>query len=67
MIENLNGIPETLLIPLGARAVEINHSNPIVLDYKAIEMMDHIKYDFHKFDGEWATQVSIAIKNRNFR
>jgi O-methyltransferase involved in polyketide biosynthesis len=39
MIENLEGIPETLLIPLRARAVEIKHSNPIIKDYKAIEMM----------------------------
>jgi O-methyltransferase involved in polyketide biosynthesis len=62
MIENLKGIPETLLIPLWARAIEINHSDPIFIDYKAIEMMDQIKYDFHKFDGEWATQVSIAVR-----
>ncbi len=47
MIENLNGIPKTLLIPLWARAVEISHSNPIVLDYKANEMMDQINYNFH--------------------
>jgi O-methyltransferase involved in polyketide biosynthesis len=57
MIENLEGIPETLLIPLWARAVEIKHSNPIIKDYKSIEMMGQIKYDFNKFDSEWATDI----------
>ncbi len=62
MIKNLNGILETLLIPLWARAVEIKQSNPIIKDYKAIEVMELIEYDFNKFDNEWATQISIAVR-----
>ena len=62
MIKNLNGIPETLLIPLGARAVEIKQSNPIIKDYKAIEIMGLIEYDFNKFEDEWATQLSVAVR-----
>jgi O-methyltransferase involved in polyketide biosynthesis len=62
MINNLKGIPETLLIPLWARAVEINHPSPIIKDYKAIEMLDQIEYNFKKFDDEWATQISIAVR-----
>ena len=62
MKQTLNGIPETLLIPLWARAVEIKHSNPIINDHKAIEMMEQINYDFNKFDSEWTTQISIAVR-----
>jgi O-methyltransferase involved in polyketide biosynthesis len=62
MAQNLKGIPETLLIPLWAKAIENNYSNPIITDYKAKEIMKQIDYDFNKFDEEWATQLSIAVR-----
>jgi len=62
MEQTLNGIPETLLIPLWAKAVETELSNPIIKDYKAVEMLEQIDYDFKKFDDEWATQISIAVR-----
>jgi len=62
MKQNLKGVPETLLIPLWARAVESENSDPIVKDNKAVEMMEQIDYDFSKFEKEWATQISIAIR-----
>lgn len=49
MKHNLSGVSETLLIPLWARAVETKHHQPIVKDEKAVEMMEHIDYDFRKF------------------
>jgi O-methyltransferase involved in polyketide biosynthesis len=60
--KNLKGIPETFLIPLWAKAVETKHSNPIIKDYKAVDILGQIEYNFKKFDNEWATQVSIAIR-----
>ncbi|WP_454055223.1 hypothetical protein [Clostridium sp. Marseille-Q7071] len=51
MQQKLSGVPETLLIPLWARAIETKNSNPIIKDYKAIEMMENIDYDFSKFDN----------------
>ena len=33
--QSLNGVPETLLIPLWARAVETKKNNSIIKDYKA--------------------------------
>jgi O-methyltransferase involved in polyketide biosynthesis len=62
MEQTLDGISKTLIIPLWARAVEIKHSNLIIKDYKAIEMMGQIEYDFNRFDSEWATQISIAVR-----
>jgi O-methyltransferase involved in polyketide biosynthesis len=62
MVQNLKGIPETLLIPLWAKVIETKHSNPIIKDYKAIEIMKQIEYNFSKFNGEWATQISIAVR-----
>ena len=62
MEQTLKGIPETLLIPLWAKAVETKLSNPIIKDYKAVEMLEQIDYDFMKFDDEWATQISIAVR-----
>jgi len=50
MKQNLKGVPETLLIPLWARAVESENSDPIVKDNKAVEMMERIDYDFSKFE-----------------
>ena len=62
---DLEGVPETLLVPLWARAIENNKTNPIVKDNKALEMMSQIKYDFSKLDEDdknWPTQVSIAVR-----
>lgn len=62
MKQNLESVSETLLVPLWARATETKHSNPIIKDEKAIEMMEEIDYDFSKFDDEWLNQVVIAIR-----
>ena len=62
MKQSLKGVSKTLLIPLWARAFETKHPNPIIKDEKAVEIMENIRYDFTKFDDEWPTQVSIAIR-----
>lgn len=60
--QNLEGITETLLIPLWARAMETKLANPIIKDEKALEMMEIIDYDFSKFEHKRMPQVSIAIR-----
>lgn len=60
---NLKGVPETLLIPLWARAIEAEQSRPIIKDCMAAKMMEEIEYDFSKFDKEWPTQVSVVIRS----
>jgi O-methyltransferase involved in polyketide biosynthesis len=62
MRQSLSGVPETLLIPLWARAVETKGPNPIIRDEKAVEMMSQIDYDFSKFDGSWMSQTGVAIR-----
>ena len=62
MKQNLEGITETLLIPLWARAMETKLENPIIEDEKALEMMKKIDYDFEKFEHKRMPQVSIAIR-----
>jgi O-methyltransferase involved in polyketide biosynthesis len=62
MEQNLKGVPETLLIPLWAKAVELENPHPIVKDYKAVEMMEKLEYNFSKFENEWATQISVVIR-----
>lgn len=49
MEPKLAGIPETMLIPLWARAVETKRSVPIIRDSKAVEMVSQIEYDFSRF------------------
>lgn len=62
MQQKLEGVPETLLIPLWARARETENSNPIIKDYKAVEMMTNIDYDFSKFDNTWVSQIGVAVR-----
>jgi O-methyltransferase involved in polyketide biosynthesis len=62
MIQNLKGISETLLVPLWARAVETKRLDHIIKDDKAVEMMEHIEYDFSKFDIREMPQISIIIR-----
>lgn len=58
----LSDIPETLLIPLWARAEELKRAAPIVRDEKAREILDRIDYDFGKFGGSWMSQLGISIR-----
>lgn len=62
MIQKLKGVPETLLIPLWAKATETKRPNSIIKDGKALEIMEQIDYDFSKFDDQEPTQVSITIR-----
>ena len=62
MKQNLKGITETLLIPLWARARESKEKNPIIVDKRAVMMMEEIDYDFQVFEHKKMPQVSIAIR-----
>ena len=62
MEQKLKGVPETLLVPLWARATETKHNDPIIKDEKSVEIMDQIDYDFSKFKNQEPTQVSVAVR-----
>lgn len=61
---SLEGVSETLLIPLWARAAETKRSDPIIFDPKAVEICDALDYDFTRFDRAWMTQTGIAVRTK---
>jgi len=44
MEQKLKGVPETLLVPLWARATETKHNDPIVKDEKAQEKYQNLLF-----------------------
>lgn len=56
----LDGVQETLLIPLVARAVETKKANPRVKDENAVDVVNKIDYDFSKFEKASSQQGVIA-------
>lgn len=64
MESKLSGVPETMLIPLWARAQETRQDNPIIKDEKAVEMVSAINYNFSKFNKAWMTQVGVTIRTK---
>jgi O-methyltransferase involved in polyketide biosynthesis len=58
----LTGIPETLLIPLWARATETARSDAIVRDERAVEIIAQIDYDFDKFRKARLSQLGVSIR-----
>lgn len=58
----LDGVSETLLIPLWARATETGRESPIIEDDIAVKVLDKIDYDFDKFSSAWMSQVGVAIR-----
>lgn len=57
-VNTLKGVPETLLVPLYARAVETQRPDAICRDLQAVAMMAKIDYDFSKFDTNSGTAFS---------
>ncbi len=64
MEANLNGIPETLLITLWARAVETGRPDSLIRDQYAVKMMERIDYDFAKFEKAWLSQTGVAVRSQ---
>lgn len=61
----LEGVEETLLIPLWARAAETQRWwDPIVKDPRAVELVERIDYDFGKLSWDWMTQLVVAIRTQ---
>lgn len=60
--QQLKGVPETMLIPLWARAVESKQKRPIIVDTKAEEMVAGIEYDFDKFTKSRLSQIGVCVR-----
>jgi len=69
----LDGVEETMLIPLCIKAEETKRPNPRIRDVRAVEMINRIDYDFSKFEkkrfsygGVIARTVIIDREARKF-
>ncbi|MBW6409659.1 class I SAM-dependent methyltransferase [Clostridium weizhouense] len=63
----LAGVPETMLIPIWARAQETKRSDSIIKDFKALDIVKGIDYDFSVFgeyDEFYKTQVGVAARTK---
>ncbi|WP_300369621.1 class I SAM-dependent methyltransferase [Brachyspira sp.] len=58
---NFDGVSETLLITLYAKAEETKRKNSIIKDEKALDIINNINYDFSKFKNK-GTQVGVSIR-----
>ena len=64
MQARLSGIPETLLIPLWARATETTMPKPIIRDEKARDIVSQIDYDFSKFQDARLSQLGVSVRTK---
>lgn len=58
----LTGAMETLLIPLWARAAESTRPAPILVDSKALGIVEAIDYDFHRFERMGGKQAGYCVR-----
>lgn len=62
----LNGVPETLLVPLFYRAKETAAASPLIRDAKAVEIVKSLDYDFSRCN-KWSTQACVVVRTRLFQ
>jgi methyltransferase (TIGR00027 family) len=62
----LNGVAETLLIPLLARAYDATTKNPILGDFYAKDVLVKLDYDFSKAQLAPVHHLSVAMRTRQF-
>ena len=60
-VDALQAVSETLLITLYMRSLETKRAKSIIQDYKAVEIIDRINYNFSAYDSE-VSQATIAIR-----
>ncbi len=58
----LDGVMETLLITLYARAKDAMSETPVINDKKAVEIVKSIDYDFSKFDNGWMSYYGVIAR-----
>lgn len=61
-MEKLHGVPESMLIPVAARALETYEKKPIVKDPYSEKMFRKLNYDFDQITKDWTTQLGISIR-----
>ena len=59
---SVQGVPETMLQTLYARAKESQNENPHIYDEKAIEIVSQLDYDFSKADTDKAMSYGVIAR-----
>ena len=58
----LDGVAETLLITLNARAKDYKSPKSVLHDKKSFEIASQLDYDFKKFDTAWASYYGVLAR-----
>ena len=58
----LDGVAETLLITLNARAKDYENPKSVLHDKKSFEIASQLDYDFKKFATAWASYYGILAR-----
>ncbi len=61
---DLGGVPETLLIPLWARAQEQTRSEPLIIDPASEQIVSALDYDFSRFTSKHVDAENFCIRSR---
>jgi O-methyltransferase involved in polyketide biosynthesis len=64
----LDGVSETLLIPLYYRALETQHPDAMIKDEKAVELIKRLSSDEpFRYDSDWLKQTPMSEANKVLR
>ncbi|HVN54533.1 MAG TPA: class I SAM-dependent methyltransferase [Anaerolineaceae bacterium] len=63
---DLNGVAETLLIPLYVRAIESQRPDALIHDPRAVELVKRIHYDFKQVRMQSHDEVAVLLRLRKF-
>lgn len=61
-VDTLSNVPETLLLTVYLRALESTSPDAIIRDDKAVEIVEHIDYDFSAFDRDMRLRSGMAVR-----
>ena len=66
IIQSLEGVSETLLMTLYARARELQRPDAMIHDDKAVDMVNKIAGDFSRFRMQKHDEISVIMRMRKF-
>lgn len=66
VLQSLEGVSETLLMTLYARARESQRPNPIIRDEKAVAMVNQIACDFSRLKLHEHDEIAVIMRMRKF-
>ncbi|MGA9397780.1 MAG: class I SAM-dependent methyltransferase [Anaerolineaceae bacterium] len=62
----MDGVAETLMIPLYTRAAESRRTNGMIKDEKAVEIVQKLGFDYTRFQLHGHDEVAVILRMRHF-